>query len=92
MLCNVYTGANLGGAYVLDVVYYIIGSALYVIQIFGQPMSKLFPILDTLSVGKNSGRTNLIERFNCTLRQRVSRLVRDTLSNSCEVIGILLDF
>ncbi len=69
-----------------------IGSALYVIQIFGQPMSKLFPILDTLSVGKNSGRTNLIERFNCTLRQRVSRLVRDTLSNSCEVIGILLDF
>jgi hypothetical protein len=59
-----------------------IGSALYVIQIFGQPMSKLFPILDTLAVGKNSGRTNLIERFNCTLRQRVSRLVRDALSFS----------
>lgn len=34
------------------------------------------------AVGKNSGKTNLIERFNCTLRQRVSRLVRDTLSFS----------
>ncbi len=33
-------------------------------------------------VGKNSGKTNLIERFNCTLRQRVSRLVRKTLSFS----------
>lgn len=31
---------------------------------------------------KGSGRTNLIERFNCTLRQRVSRLVRETLSFS----------
>ncbi|MER3465641.1 MAG: IS1 family transposase [Chitinophagaceae bacterium] len=31
---------------------------------------------------KGSGRTNLIERFNCTLRQRVSRLVRRSLSFS----------
>lgn len=31
---------------------------------------------------KGSGRTNIIERFNCTLRQRVSRLVRETLSFS----------
>jgi insertion element IS1 protein InsB len=31
---------------------------------------------------KGSGRTNAIERFNCTLRQRVSRLVRDSLSFS----------
>jgi insertion element IS1 protein InsB len=31
---------------------------------------------------KGSGRTNSIERFNCTLRQRVSRLVRKTLSFS----------
>jgi insertion element IS1 protein InsB len=31
---------------------------------------------------KSSGRTNAIERFNCTLRQRVSRLVRDSLSLS----------
>lgn len=26
------------------------------------------------AVGKNSGKTKGIERFNCTLRQRVSRL------------------
>ncbi|ADE15277.1 IS1 transposase [Nitrosococcus halophilus Nc 4] len=31
---------------------------------------------------KGSGQTNAIERFNCTLRQRVSRLVRHTLSFS----------
>jgi insertion element IS1 protein InsB len=31
---------------------------------------------------KGSGHTNIIERFNCTLRQRVSRLVRETLSFS----------
>ncbi len=31
---------------------------------------------------KGSGRTNSVERFNCTLRQRVSRLVRDALSFS----------
>jgi insertion element IS1 protein InsB len=31
---------------------------------------------------KGSGHTNAIERFNCTLRQRVSRLVRKTLSFS----------
>ena len=34
------------------------------------------------AVGKESGQTNRIERFNCTLRQRVSRLVRKTLSFS----------
>jgi len=34
------------------------------------------------AVGKESGKTNHIERFNCTLRQRVSRLVRKTLSFS----------
>lgn len=33
-------------------------------------------------VGKESGLTNYIERFNCTLRQRVARLVRKTLSFS----------
>lgn len=31
---------------------------------------------------KGSGKTNHIERFNCTLRQRVSRLVRKSLSFS----------
>ena len=33
-------------------------------------------------VGKASGQTNHVERFNNTLRQRVSRLVRKTLSFS----------
>jgi len=34
------------------------------------------------AVGKESGQTNHIERFNNTLRQRCSRLVRKTLSFS----------
>ncbi len=34
------------------------------------------------AVGKESGQTNHMERFNCTLRQRVARLVRETLSFS----------
>lgn len=34
------------------------------------------------AVGKGSGQTNHIERFNCTLRQRASRLVRKALSYS----------
>ena len=34
------------------------------------------------AVGKESGQTNHIERFNCTLRQWVPRLVRKTLSFS----------
>jgi IS1 family transposase/transposase-like protein len=34
------------------------------------------------AVGKESGQTNHIERFNCTLRQRISRLVRKALSFS----------
>jgi IS1 family transposase len=31
------------------------------------------------AVGKETGKTNQIERFNCTLRQRISRVVRKTL-------------
>jgi IS1 family transposase len=34
------------------------------------------------AVGKETGKTSYIERFNNTLRQRVSRLVRKTLSFS----------
>ncbi|HEY9826267.1 MAG TPA: IS1 family transposase [Stenomitos sp.] len=37
------------------------------------------------AVGKESGKTSYIERFNNTLRQRVSRLVRKTLSFSKSV-------
>jgi len=35
-----------------------------------------------LICAKSTGHTNIIERFNCTLRQRVSRLVRAALSFS----------
>lgn len=38
-------------------------------------------------VGKDSGQTNHIERFNNTLRQRISRLVRETLSFSKKLIN-----
>jgi insertion element IS1 protein InsB len=34
------------------------------------------------AVGQETGKTSYIERFNNTLRQRVSRLVRKTLSFS----------
>ncbi|MEM8723867.1 MAG: IS1 family transposase, partial [Cyanobacteria bacterium P01_G01_bin.39] len=37
------------------------------------------------AVGKETGKTNYIERFNCTLPQRVSRLVRKTLSCSKKI-------
>jgi IS1 family transposase len=36
-------------------------------------------------VGKDSGKTNHIERFNKTWRQRVSRIVRNTLSFSKKI-------
>jgi insertion element IS1 protein InsB len=41
-----------------------------------------FPAERHHAVGKETGKTNHIERFNNTLRQRVSRLVRKTLSFS----------
>jgi IS1 family transposase len=34
------------------------------------------------AVGKDTGQTNYIERFNNTMRQRISRLARQTLSFS----------
>ena len=42
----------------------------------------VIPSAQHYPVTKDSGKTNYIERFNCTLRQRVSRLVRKTLSFS----------
>lgn len=39
------------------------------------------------AVGKETGKTNYIERFNCTLRQRSSRLVRKTLSFSKSLLN-----
>ena len=42
-------------------------------------------------VGKDSGLTNHVERWNCTLRQRVGRFVRQTLSFSkCEYMHELM--
>lgn len=49
---------------------------------FWSAYEEVFPKFRHQSVGKHSGKTNSIERFNCTLRQRVSRLVRKTLSFS----------
>jgi insertion element IS1 protein InsB len=49
---------------------------------FWSAYDQVFPSMRHQSVGKETGKTSLIERFNCTLRQRVSRLVRKTLSFS----------
>jgi IS1 family transposase len=40
----------------------------------------VFPQKRHRAVGKDTGKTNYIERFNNTMRQRRSRLVRKTLS------------
>lgn len=47
---------------------------------FWEAYVRIIPPQQHQAVGKESGQTNHIERFNCTLRQRVSRLVRKTLS------------
>ena len=49
---------------------------------FWSAYDQIFPESRYRSVSKTSGKTNGIKRFNCTLRQRVSRLVRKTLSFS----------
>ena len=49
---------------------------------FWSAYDQVFPQSRHIAVNKTSGKTNGIERFNCTLRQRVSRLVRKTLSFS----------
>ena len=49
---------------------------------FWEAYKTVIPSQRHRAVGKESGRTNRMERFNCTLRQRVSRLVRKTLSFS----------
>jgi IS1 family transposase len=42
----------------------------------------LFPKKDTIGLANKAMLSNHIERFNGTLRQRVSRLVRDSLAFS----------
>ena len=62
---------------------------------FWKAYELVFPNKRHHAVGKESGRTNKIERFNCTLRQRVSRLVRETLSFSKKLenhIGAIWNF
>jgi insertion element IS1 protein InsB len=49
---------------------------------FWQSYQSVFPSKRHHAVGKQTGLTNLVERLNCTLRQRISRLVRETLSFS----------
>jgi len=49
---------------------------------FWSTYDEIFPSKGHQRVGKDSGKTSHIERFNCTLRQRISRLVRKTLSFS----------
>ncbi|MEM1369178.1 MAG: IS1 family transposase [Cyanobacteria bacterium P01_H01_bin.15] len=49
---------------------------------FWQSYGAVFPSKRHQAVGKETGKSSLIERFNCTVRQRVSRLVRKTLSFS----------
>ena len=52
---------------------------------FWRAYGMVFPSKRHQAVGKETGKTRYIERFNCTLRQRVSRLVRKTLSFSKKI-------
>ena len=49
---------------------------------FWDAYQKVFPEETHRSVGKDTGETNHMERWNCTLRQRLARYVRKTLSFS----------
>lgn len=62
---------------------------------FWEAYEKVFPSKRLKQVGKETGETSHIERFNNTLRQRISRLVRKTLSFSKKAenhLGLLLNF
>jgi len=62
---------------------------------FWDAYARIFPSTRHRPVGKHTGKTNHIERFNNTVRQRVSRVVRKTLSFSKKVenhIGAIWNF
>jgi len=49
---------------------------------FWEAYAQVLPLKRHQAVGQETGKTSYIERFNNTLRQRVGRLVRKTLSFS----------
>lgn len=62
---------------------------------FWAAYAAIFPTQRHRAGGKETGKTNHIERFNCTLRQRISRLVRKTLSFSKKLenhVGVIWYF
>ena len=54
---------------------------------FWEAYEEVIPSKRHRPVGKETGKTNRIERFNCTVRQRVSRLVRKALSFSKKLVN-----
>jgi insertion element IS1 protein InsB len=54
---------------------------------FWSSYEEIFPASRHRAVGKESGGTSKIERFNNTMRQRISRLVRKTLSFSKKLVN-----
>jgi len=55
----------------------------------------VIPSAQHRAISKLARKTNHVERFNCTLRQRTSRLVRATLSFSKKLshyIGVIRSF
>ena len=52
---------------------------------FGDAYALVFPQKRHMPVGKETGKTSYIERFNCTMRQRVTRLVHKALSFSKKI-------
>ena len=54
---------------------------------FWDAYAQVLPSKRHRPVGKDSGKTNYIERFNNTLRQRVGRLVRKALSFSKKLVN-----
>lgn len=59
-----------------------IGSARCAIAISGLPMVQCYPASGIDQWGRKAVKPTTHTRFNCTLRQRISRLVRKTLSFS----------
>lgn len=59
-----------------------IGNASKAYTDFWAVTTAVLPSKRHQAVGKETGKTSYVERFNNTLRQRVSRLVRKTLSFS----------